>query len=86
MNKIKFIKNTEKELCVKIVAGEAEGEVNKVTLDFEQMCFKPDTETLAPSDDEANRFQLIDEAFPVSATLITAQPVRSESLIVITGL
>lgn len=73
MNKIKFIKNTEQELCIKIVAGEAEGEVNKVTLDFEQMCFKPDPETLGISDDESRRFQLIGENIPVTSTLITAQ-------------
>ena len=73
MNKLKIIKNTEQEVCIKIVAGESVDEVNEVTLDFESLCFKPDQETLAISTEGSDRFQEIDPNFPVTVSMICAQ-------------
>ena len=72
-SKVLLLKNTELEACLKIVASNAVGTTERVTITYEDLCFKPTANTLKLNNDQINRFQQIGDRIIPSVTIVHGQ-------------
>lgn len=71
MYKLKITKNVELESVLKIVTDERGGK--DITVQLDDLCFKPDLRTYTPSKDSKDRFQQLPEKYKATCSILACQ-------------